>query len=271
MAWGKTDISSGKFHPLAHHCMDVAAVFAQLTERSVIRNRMETAAGDGLTGLQQQRLAVLVFLHDIGKLHPGFQAKGWPKGLWNRPVNSHLTEGWEFLYLAHGDPAHPFHGVMGAITSWGEPVPELLAAAIAHHGRPVVPPPVPRPANWPVLAHYDWKFEARQLADALNRWFPDAFQRGGEALPTAPAFQHLVAGLVALADWVGSDERFFAYEPELREDYNQCAHAHAQEAVKTVGLNLERLARQAARPRGDRPGIMSTMSNLEMFPLPTRG
>ncbi|MDD9982863.1 MAG: HD domain-containing protein [Gammaproteobacteria bacterium] len=26
-AWGKTDKESGEFHPLAHHSMDVAAVF----------------------------------------------------------------------------------------------------------------------------------------------------------------------------------------------------------------------------------------------------
>lgn len=245
-AWGKTDISNGKFHPLVHHCMDVAAVFTQLTEQPVIRNRMETLAGGQLSDLQQQRLAALVFLHDVGKLHPGFQAKGWPKGLWKQPFNSHLTEGWEFLHLAHEKSSHPFHGVMEAMMAWGEPVPELLAAAIAHHGRPVAPPHVPRLANWPVLAHYDWQIEARQLADALDRWFPDAFERGGQTLPAAPAFQHLVAGLVALADWVGSDERFFNYEPELRADYNQCARAQARNAVEKVGLNPERLARQTA-------------------------
>ena len=29
-AWGKTDKESGEFHPLAHHSMDVAAVFARM-------------------------------------------------------------------------------------------------------------------------------------------------------------------------------------------------------------------------------------------------
>ena len=226
--------------------MDVAAVFTQLMEQPVIRNRMETLAGGTLTGLQRQRLAVLVFLHDIGKLHPGFQAKGWPEGLWNRPVNSHLTEGWEFLQLAHRDSSHPFHGVVDAMMTWGEPVAELLAAAIAHHGRPVAPPHVARPANWPVVAQYDWKTEARRLTDALYRWFPEAFEPGGKKLPAAPSLQHFVAGLAALADWVGSDVRFFAFEPELCEGYNQIASARACDAVAKVGLNPERLARQAA-------------------------
>jgi len=225
--------------------MDVAAVFTQLIDQPVIRNRLETLVNGQLTGLQRQRLAVLVFLHDIGKLHPGFQAKGWRKGLWNRSVNSHLTEGWEFLYLAHRDLAHPFYGVMEVIMSWGGPVPELLAATIAHHGRPVRPPSAPRAANWPMLKHYDWKAESRRIADALYRWFPSAFKQGGESLPPAPAFQHLVAGLVALADWVGSDERFFAYEADLREDYCQCAHRRAKDALETVGLRNASLARQA--------------------------
>ena len=31
-AWGKTDRESGGIHPLAHHSMDVAAVFARMVE-----------------------------------------------------------------------------------------------------------------------------------------------------------------------------------------------------------------------------------------------
>ena len=76
-AWGKADGES--FHSLAHHSMDVAAVFARMMQLPIIRNRMETAAKVQLTDADCQRLSALVFLHDIGKLHPGFQAKGWPR------------------------------------------------------------------------------------------------------------------------------------------------------------------------------------------------
>ena len=41
-AWGKADGES--FHSLAHHSMDVAAVFARMMQLPIIRNRMETAA-----------------------------------------------------------------------------------------------------------------------------------------------------------------------------------------------------------------------------------
>ena len=80
-AWGKTDKESGEFHPLAHHSMDVAAVFAQMLQLPVVRDRLKAAAGASLTELTCRRLAALAFLHDIGKLHPGFQAKGWASSL----------------------------------------------------------------------------------------------------------------------------------------------------------------------------------------------
>ena len=44
-AWGKFDLETGAYHPLAHHSMDVAAVFARLLELPVLRTRVETAAG----------------------------------------------------------------------------------------------------------------------------------------------------------------------------------------------------------------------------------
>lgn len=80
-AWGKTDSATGGTHPLVHHSMDVAAVFARMLELPIIRDRLQTAEAR-LTEADCARLSVLVFLHDIGKLHPGFQAKGWPSNLW---------------------------------------------------------------------------------------------------------------------------------------------------------------------------------------------
>ncbi|MBW6496571.1 MAG: hypothetical protein K0B16_18850 [Burkholderiaceae bacterium] len=76
-AWGKTD-RLGNFHALSGHVMDVAAVFERLLALPVFRKRLETVAGRTLLANDIFRLSALVFLHDIGKLHPGFQAKGRP-------------------------------------------------------------------------------------------------------------------------------------------------------------------------------------------------
>jgi CRISPR-associated endonuclease/helicase Cas3 len=70
--WGKFDRESGRRHHLAHHCADVAACFLGLVSNRVIRARLE-GRGRALSPLDIDRLGVLVFLHDSGKLRPGFQ------------------------------------------------------------------------------------------------------------------------------------------------------------------------------------------------------
>ncbi len=170
-AWGKTDDKG--FHPLAHHCMDVAAVFTRMLELPVIRNRVETAAGltRTLTDVECERLTALAFLHDIGKLHPGFQAKGWPEGLWRGPKRGHLEEGLAFLILAHRDYKHPFHKTMQQILQWGDAVSPLVEVMLAHHGKPVSRPSDPTGRDWKTLPHYDWQAEVRKMDEALHCWF----------------------------------------------------------------------------------------------------
>ena len=241
-AWGKTDKDSGEFHPLAHHSMDVAAVFARMLELPVIRDGLEAAADAALTESTCRRLAALAFLHDIGKLHPGFQAKGWADGIWRRPTTGHLKESWAFLMLAARWPEHPFHATIQRILDWGEAVLPLMGAMFAHHGRPVEPPSSPTLLEWPSLAHYDWRTEARRMGDALQRWFSAAFESGGEHLPRTPRFCHEIAGLAALADWIGSDRQFFEYSTPLALDYDAQARDAAASALAAIGFDSRALA-----------------------------
>ena len=236
-AWGKRDRETLAYHPLAHHSMDVAAVFSRLLELSVVRSRVETAAGRPLGETDCQRLAALVFLHDIGKLHPGFQAKGWPDELWRKPKCGHQSEGCAFLILACSDQAHPFHKHMLRIFKWGDAAENIIAAAFAHHGRPVRQPTDPTALDWPCLPYYDWQSQASAIADAMRRWFPVAFNGEGEPLPDEPRFHHLVAGLAALADWVGSNVDFFPYQAPLDLAYDAAARDGANCALKKIGLD----------------------------------
>ncbi len=235
-AWGKTDRETGGIHSLAHHCMDVAAVFLRMTQLPVIRNRLETAAERPLTDVDCRRLSALAFLHDIGKLHPGFQAKGWPSDLRRGPLKGHLEEGCAFLMLAYECPQHPFHKTMRQIMGWGEAVGYLVAAVIAHHGRPVMQPKNQQIREWSCLPHYDWRVEARAMDDALRRWFERAFEPNAEPLPNKPRFHHLVAGLLALADWIGSDKHFFEFAAPFKRDYDIRAHGRAMRALAAVGV-----------------------------------
>ena len=245
-AWGKTDKDSGESHPLAHHSMDVAAVFARMLQQPVIRDRLEAAADAPLTHSARQRLAALAFLHDVGKLHPGFQAKGWAPGNWRGPTNGHLKESWAFLLLAAKWPEHPFHATMRQILEWGEAVSPLMLAMIAHHGRPVEVPMAPTLREWPSLAHYDWRAEACRMGDALQRWFPGAFESGHEPLLGEPRFCHEVAGLAALADWIGSDRQFFEFEVPFTLDYHTKAQDIAARALTAIGFDSRTLAASPA-------------------------
>ena len=237
-AWGKSDEKEGGYHPLAHHAMDVAAVFERLIDQPVIRGRLERAAERKLHDIDCQRLAAVVFLHDIGKLHPGFQAKAWPAHLQRRPLRGHLQEGWAFFQLAVRNPAHPFHRILHELSGWGGALEALIDASFAHHGRTVKLAPDPTLRDWGEgSAHYDWRREAEVMAGALRQWFPLAFAAGPE-FPTAPRFHHLVAGFVALADWIGSDTRFFRYKAPFDASYSLTAREVAASAVRTVGLDV---------------------------------
>ena len=248
-AWGKTDKRDGSVHPLAHHCMDVSAVFARMMELPVVRNRLEMAAGASLTESCRQRLSALVFLHDIGKLHPGFQAKGWPRDPARTRICGHLKEGWAFLIAASKWPNHPFHRTLKQMNGWGAAVTPLIAAAIAHHGRPVERPSAPTLGEWdrrPVQPHYDWRAEACVMDEALHRWFPGAFDAGGVELPDGSPLHHAVAGLAALADWIGSDTRFFPFAAPFASGYDSTAHRNAKRALEEIRWDPGTLATRSA-------------------------
>ena len=214
--------------------MDVAAVLLRLVQATVARNRMEAAAGRRLKGIDLHRLAALAFLHDIGKLHPAFQAKAWPSGYWHQALGGHTSESWSFVFLAGKHSNHPFHGLIHEMAPWG-PIEPLLAAMFAHHERPVAAPSHPMLDEWPPLPHYDWRQEAAEMSTALRRWFPVAFQPTAEPLPSKPLFHHLVAGFASLADWIGSDTRYFPFCAPFRADYDATAHDNAQRAIQAIG------------------------------------
>ena len=115
-AWGKS--KDGEFHRLAHHCADVAACFEVIAALPTMRDRMERSARQIISKTAVSRLAVLVFLHDAGKLHPGFQAKGWPNGAWKGPLRGHVAEG-AFLFSWQGIPSFATRLLVEDLNRWG--------------------------------------------------------------------------------------------------------------------------------------------------------
>lgn len=230
-AWGKADKPSGLTHHFVHHSADVAAVFLTISQQVLWRKRLEAAAGRELQAEEIECLGALAFLHDIGKLAPGFQAKAWPDANGLRPIG-HLDAGWLWMTMPRPD------ALAGAIRHLGkcQGMREWFAVLMAHHGRPVPAPENASPsAAFPVLSFYDWRDEEDVLGRCLLDWFP-AITRATVPAPN-PRLAHFFCGLLTLADWVASDRRAFDFEPEFRPDYWETSLARARDRVAEIGLS----------------------------------
>lgn len=249
------------WHPLWDHLTDVASCFEAVCACHAVRRALEQTAGRPLVARDIDRLAVLVFLHDLGKANSGFQAKRWSKGELPKGWPLPAGHGGEVLKLFAEEAFAPLVELLPVdeLCAWGDAVELLLRASISHHGRPILD----NPGDWnraiwkPVAAAdgcvaYDpARVLARISREACTR-YPDAFLPDGEPLPETPAFGHLFAGLVQLADWLGSDTAFFPFSTP-GEDRPRTATAYAQRAVATLGLDAEgyRAALNAHLPNFD--------------------
>ena len=238
LPWGKYDKESRTAHRLEHHCADVAACFEVLLADQVLRDRFRDATGpdNDLCDVTLARLAALAFLHDFGKLNAGFQFKLEPDrtGL-PRPAG-HITEAFGCLKQPGYAPAL---GLDDMAQAWGQrPVEQLLRASLAHHGTPAVQPNGSPPALWRETNGYSPIATAKMLGEKCRSWFPRAFLDGPE-LPDAPRLAHLFAGVVGVADQIGSDEQSFPYDPVADPKYIDRARELAQKAVRKKGFGRD--------------------------------
>lgn len=125
--WGKLNIADDgglEWHPLPHHCADVAAVAEVLLDLPVWHRRLSRLAGRTLTSRDLSRLTVLTFLHDLGKFNHGFQRKA-SRGA--GPTAGHVREAVAALSNLSS---------IRRLNAWGDASFDLLVSALCHHGRP---------------------------------------------------------------------------------------------------------------------------------------
>jgi CRISPR-associated endonuclease/helicase Cas3 len=241
--WGKltrSDSGSCEWHPLFDHCADVAAVVEALLELPVWRRRFTRLAGRDLGPVGWARLAALAALHDIGKLNLGFQAKGRP-GL--GATAGHVAEALAAL-------GKDVLSGLDELGSWGDGASGLLVSAICHHGRPLRMDAVTsawQASWWKPQGALNPKAGCLELLRRCHQWFPSAFEPGS-TLPDVPALTHAFAGLVMLADWVGSDTRFFRFS-KTADDRMPFARKQARMAIAQIGLDTPSTARVDALNR----------------------
>lgn len=241
--WGKARPGPGAphaFHPAWAHGLDVAAAGRALL-RARPRAARALAAGLGLEAPAFEALWLhLLALHDIGKFSPLFQAKVPALYPANLPPPPRLA-----------DPGHPAAGLLlvggllmdraapsGLMRGWtaGERN-RLLQPIFGHHGRPV-----PLRQGW---QPEDWQphFPPASASAALAVWEAVEALLPAPAVP-APAVEAaaqaswLLAGLTALADWIGSNQAWFPYaspQADLAAYWDEACR-RAEAALREAGL-----------------------------------
>lgn len=241
--WAKlrrsSDMSVVAWHSLYDHSADVAAVMEALLAVPTISDRLARLAGRRLDATDQARLVALAFLHDIGKANRGFRTR-WRAGVRGEGhiiplaalIYGNCAEERERLLAALGH-AHWANWINGAAGP-------LFDAVFAHHGRPWCSSSQADCKLWRIGRDMDPIGDLAPLGDALPHLFPAAFA-SAPPLPEVPAFQHAFAGLLMLADWLGSDENFFPWADGKSTDRLGFARAHAGAALAEVGLAVEQL------------------------------
>jgi CRISPR-associated endonuclease/helicase Cas3 len=222
-------------------------VVEALLQLPIWRKRLARLAGRDISDVGWARLCALAALHDIGKLNIGFQAKGRAE---LGTTAGHVTEALGALF-------HPVFSCLSELSAWGDGVTGLLVAAICHHGRPynseMMADSAWQATWWTPRAGLDPRFGAVDLLARCRSWFPTAFEEDGSSLPETSSFSHAFAGLVMLADWMGSDTRFFRFSESGDGDRMNISRLKAREAVTAMALDFAMTAR--SDPSGRDPFV----------------
>ena len=201
---------------LIGHSADVAALMhALLGQPTIARRLARLLEQTALTPRDRAQLTALAALHDLGKINHGFQRKPFVRGA----RGGHIGP---LVDLLHESKAE-FRALRddGVLRRWQHLLEheagDLTAfdAILAHHGSL----PKAGPGNgalWRKDDIHDPVRACRDLVESIAAWLP-------EALASAPlnwnaAFQHAFAGLLMLADWLGSDSAHFPMAGEGAPD-----------------------------------------------------
>ena len=237
MLWGKAmPAGPSPAHPLLCHMLDVSAVAAMLLTSVLpraLRLRLLAIDRDELRALRT--LLFVIALHDIGKATPAFQAKAtWARELLPergfdldayRSARHHGSIGLFFLKAGLRDLGADSHVAL-----------RLARAVCAHHGEFPADRNLDAPGRRERGQRPQWQVARDAILQSLAAFF------GVEALSSLGAIDHalgpLLAGLTSVADWIGSMDGIFRYEPpqDSLETYWPAALARADEALQLAGM-----------------------------------
>lgn len=237
--WGKArqrQDGGWEFHLLAYHCLDVAAAGRHLADRLGIAEHI----AQKLRCKKSEIMTVITFLcavHDIGKFSNGFQNQipALAAALRGVSLNTayqekHWSLGYSF-WREYADKV--FKGDKYAIAycldAW-------FCASSGHHGKP----PTSKINSYFDVQQFPAKEALKFICDIKEIIGMPAdieFLLKDERL--IKELSWLIAGLMVLADWIGSNSRWFPFqktEQPLKEYWERKALPQAQTAINESGI-----------------------------------
>ncbi len=238
--WGKAQSDSTSHHLLQFHCLDVVAVLTELLYvDEILRKRVEGLARCAFGEI----LPILQFfasIHDIGKFSAGFQWKradiaeqlGHPPYVRAGDPPHHTAAGWWF----YEKRIMGRKSELAQLAAWRTDYHALLPlgmAAIGHHGAPVNGANTTR-NDFPYSSESALSHVSEMAELFLPEEPPAIFGDEDRFRPLSWLF----AGIMVVADWIGSSEEYFPYsaDPMDAKDYFAKTQGQAHEAVRKCGL-----------------------------------
>lgn len=242
--WGKARSEQEmqvSMHPVAYHCLDVAAVAEQLQhlrhqEINRICKKFDIQHKEFIT-----LNSFLIALHDIGKFSRTFQglvAEQWPQNLGDQVILDPNTSHWQLSYelLLNSTINEKLNQAINPASETG--LNYLLAAVSGHHGRPPA-----NPAGINLNRRQICSICKTQAEAFLDDWLahlPPPRQCSWLTEETARELSFWLSGLTNTADWIGSNQRIFKFvknDISLAEYWKVFAQPQAKEAIAITGLS----------------------------------
>lgn len=205
--WAKTTLDGRPGISVYQHMINVGCVARCIAEvSSVLLSRFS---------ILSSLVGALAALHDLGKISPGFQSKCEQWLLENNLTDAARKWCWETgTEPDHGKATHASAHDFLVQQGCSRGIAKYLAAALGgHHGRIKflpndrgIKPPLIAPIS-EERSGVDWDAERHRCAEHVWRYFVAGGRFG--ALSGDSAAIWWLAGLTSVADWIGSDERFF--------------------------------------------------------------
>lgn len=231
--WAKTTKEGQPGISVLEHMLNVGFVAQEL-----IKNNFAFLNQNEFT---LEQIGALTALHDLGKISPGFQQKCEEWIIQNNLDTISKNCGWDAYETNHGKISHStIQSFLSNIENVSKKISSFISAALgAHHGKICARADARgigtikiNEVNNKVKSSIDWDQERNICAKEILKTF-------SANLTSLSKIENLnflwwLAGLTTIADWIGSDEKFFSASETID---NEKRLKLAKDAISEIGFN----------------------------------